>query len=334
MLLVPRRTVLMALAVGVLGVGAALAMPGPLRTYFLEENLYEVVPGVYRSAQPSADDLEAMIQDLRVRSVLNLRGERGGRQWLEAEREVTARHDLPHYSVRLNADRMPPGPRLREVAEILDRAPRPLLFHCQGGVERSGLVAAMAVLLDGGDLEAARDEFATSRGFVGFLARSDLPMVLDDYESWLTARGEAHAPERFRAWIATEYAPYFYRARIEPQEPAISLVAGQPATLRFRVTNTSTRPIPFRESRRRGVHLGAFLRAADAPPEETIPLRAGFVDVDLAPGASIDLELPLPPVSETGLWSLHVDLVDEHVKWFGDMGSQPIELPITVHAEG
>jgi protein tyrosine phosphatase (PTP) superfamily phosphohydrolase (DUF442 family) len=312
---------------------ALLALPGPVRTFLLEENLHAVVPGqIYRSAQPSAGELEAMIDELGLRSILNLRGERGGREWLEDEQAVAARRGLQHHSVRLNADRMPPSQRLREVVRILDEAPRPLLFHCQGGVERSGLVGALAVLLAGGDLDAARREFAASKGFVGFLARTDLPLVLDDYERWLAGRGETHDPERLRHWIDSEYAPYFYRARIEPLEVPAQLRAGEPATLRFRITNTSTRTIPFRESRRSGVHLGAFLEPHPDAGAEPAQIRSGFLDLDLAPGDSTELELSIPPLAAAGRWSMRVDLVDEHVKWFGDMGSEPVELAVEVRA--
>jgi protein tyrosine phosphatase (PTP) superfamily phosphohydrolase (DUF442 family) len=314
---------------------AALALPGPLRTFLFEENLHEVVPGrIYRSAQPSGAELAEMIDRLGLRSVLNLRGERGGKEWLREERRAAQERGVAHSTVRLNADRMPPAQRLREIVRVLDLAEQPLLFHCQGGVERSGLVGAVAVLLAGGDLDAARREFAASKGFVGFLARSDLPRVLDDYERWLAARGVPHAPDRFRAWVEADYAPDFYRARIDAVEPAPRLAPGREARLRFRVTNESLRPIPFRASHDRGVHLGAFLAAPAASTAEPLELRDGFRDLDLAPGDSAELELRLPPLERAGTWSLRVDLVDEQVKWFADMGSQPLALAVEVGADG
>lgn len=313
--------------------GVALAVPVPVRTFFFEENLHQIAPGVYRSAQPSAAELEAMIEKLGLRTVVNLRGERGGRAWLEAERAVAAAHGLAHHSVRFSADRMPPSQRLREVVRLLDTEPRPLLLHCQGGVERSGLVGAVAVLLAGGDLEAARAEFAPTRGYVGFIALSDLPLVIDAYAAWLDGRGEAHTPDRFRHWVDGVYAPYFYRAQIEPLDGAGALRAGHEEVLRFRVTNRSTEAIPFRASRERGVHLGAVLRPAAGGEPERIDLRSGFVDLELAPGASTELELPLPPLAP-GRWELHVDLVDEQVKWFADMGSEPLSLALDVRPPG
>lgn len=323
----PRLALLALCAAGSVGL---LFVPGPVHRFFFDENLMAVVPGaIYRSGQPTGAEMDGLVTRLGLRSVLNLRGERGGSAWLAEEREVTESRGVEHHTVRLSAKNMPPAQRLREIVEILDGAPRPLLFHCQGGVERSGLVGAVAVLLDGGDLAAAREEFAISKGFVPWISRSELPRVLDRYEAWLAATGASHTPDRFRAWVAEEYHPDFYRARIEPVAAPGPLAAGRPHVLRVRVTNESLEPIGFRATHERGVHLGGLLRPAAGTPAEVVELRDGFVDLDLAPGASHELELPLPPLAP-GAWRLDVDLVDEHVKWFHAMGSQPLSLALEV----
>jgi hypothetical protein len=328
-----RRLLLVALAVAA-ALAAALALPGPLHRFFFDENLLEVVPGeVYRSAQPDGPETEAFIERLGLRSILNLRGERGRSAWLVEERAAAAAHGVEHHTVRLSAKRMPPSPRLREIVEILDTAPRPLLFHCQGGVERSGLIGAVAVLLDGGDLAAARAQFSPAKGFVPAISRSEVPRVLDDYERWLAERGEPHTPDRFRAWVARDYHPYFYKASLAPVGTLGRLVPGQENALRVRVTNQSLRPIPFRATRESGVHLGAMLRAAGDEDDGAMELRDGFVDLDLAPGATHEFELVLPPL-EPGAFRIVVDLVDEGVKWFEAMGSTPLELDLVVAREG
>jgi protein tyrosine phosphatase (PTP) superfamily phosphohydrolase (DUF442 family) len=325
-----RRLHLAAVALTALATVGLLAAPGPVNRFFFDENLIAIVPGgIYRSAQPSGPELDAFVTRLGLRSVLNLRGERGGSDWLEEERAVTEARGVEHVTVRLSAKRMPPSQRLREIVEYLDTAPRPLLFHCEGGVERSGLIGAVAVLLEGGDLAAARAQFAPSKGYIQWISGSEVPRVLDEYEVWLAARGETHEPDRFRAWVADEYHPYFYRARIELVGAPPQLAAGRKQPVRVRVTNESRETIGFRASHERGVHVGAMLRAVGAADGEAIELRDGFVDLDLAPGASHEFELTLPPLAP-GAWSLEVDLVDEGVKWFGAMGSPPLSLALEV----
>jgi protein tyrosine phosphatase (PTP) superfamily phosphohydrolase (DUF442 family) len=309
---------------------ALLTAAGPLRSYVFERNLHAIVEGrVYRSAQPSGERLAEWISELGLRTVLNLRGQKSDddRHWLKEEIATAEQAGIAHVSLRMSAADMPPAQTLRELVRVIDTAERPLLLHCKAGAERSGLAAAVVVLLETGDLDAARAEFALDKGFVQLL-NPRLPRVLDDYEAWLRERGETSTPDRFRAWATTEYAPYFYRARIDPIDAPDRLAAGTSASLRFRITNESRQPIEFQSDRHTGVHLGARL----APPGggAGIELRGDLVDLSLAPGASTELALALPALAEPGLWALRVDLVDEGVKWFHSLGSTPLDLPIEV----
>jgi protein tyrosine phosphatase (PTP) superfamily phosphohydrolase (DUF442 family) len=321
-----RRALLVLLVAAV-----AFAVAGPLRSYVFSSNLHAVVEGeIYRSAQPSGARLDEWIHTLGLRSVVNLRGEKShdDRRWLREEIETAERAGIEHVSIRMSAADVPPAQTLRTLVRTLDTAPRPLLLHCKAGAERSALAAAVAVLLETGDLTAARAEFALDKGFVAWI-NPRLPRVLDDYAAWLAGRGETSTPDRFRAWVESEYAPYFYRARIEAIDAPAPLAAGASTTLRFRVTNTSREAIPFRSERHRGVHLGAKLTS---PGGEHRELRGGYVDLALAPGATVELDLVVPALERPGPWSLQVDLVDEGVKWFGALGSQPLALPIEVAA--
>jgi protein tyrosine phosphatase (PTP) superfamily phosphohydrolase (DUF442 family) len=322
-----RRRLLVALAIATL-----IAIGGPLRSYVFESNLHPVIAGaVYRSAQPSGAHLEEWIRTLSLRTVVNLRGEKSNddRRWLREEVAAAERAGIEHVSIRMSSDDLPPAPTLRKLVETLDTAPRPLLLHCAAGAERSSLASAVAVLLDGGDLAAARAQFALDKGFVRWL-NPRLPRVLDLYETWLAEQGRPATPDAFRTWVAREYVPYFYGAHIEALDAPVPLASNVPTELRFRVTNTSREPIPFRSERDRGVHLGAHLVSADGAVRRE--LRGGFVDLALAPGASVDLALVVPALAEPGPWRLQVDLVDEGVKWFGALGSLPLVLPIEVAA--
>lgn len=321
-----RRALVIAACVLVAGLGLAVA--GPLRSIVFESNLHAVVPGkIYRSAQPTDADIDGWVRELGLRSVVNLRGAKSNddRRWLAEERAAAERNGIEHVSLRMSADDMPPAQTLRELVHIIDTAPRPLLLHCRAGAERSGLASATAMLLEGKDLDAARAEFALDKGFV-YAINPRLPRVIDDYEAWLA--GEPTTPERFRSWVATEYAPYFYRAQIEAIAAPSRIAANAPAELRVRVTNTSRQTIAFQSSRERGVHLGAFVHAPNGG--ERLELRSGFVDLELAPGAATELTMPLPPIATPGRYEVELDLVDENVKWFQALGSKTLALPIEV----
>jgi protein tyrosine/serine phosphatase len=322
---ISRRTLWVAAAV-IAAIG--LAIPGPLRTYLFQSNLHPVVAGqIYRSAQPSKSDIDRWVPELGLRAVVNLRGAKRNddRRWLADEREAARRNGIEHVSLRMSSDDVPPAQTLRELVRILDTAPRPLLIHCGGGAERTALASAVAVLLSGGDLAAAHAEFALDKGYI-YLVSPRLPRVLDQYEEWLA--GQPTTPDRFRTWSMTEYAPYFYRARIEPIDAPARIAAGAAAELRVRVTNTSRQAILFRSTSDHGVHLGAHLRPTGGG--DPIELRAGLVDLELAPGATTELTLPLPPIASPGRYEVEVDLVDEGVKWFEALGSQSLTVPIEV----
>lgn len=298
---------------------------GPLVRLLFERNFQPVIPGeVYRSAQPARRDLERW-SPYAFRSIVNLRGNTRGRPWYLAETAFARERGIAHDTVRLNADRLPGRQTLVRLIELIDDAPRPLLLHCQGGVERSGLAGAVTVLLADHGIERAREEFDADRGYLQFFAQSDLPHVLDLYEAWLGEHSVSHTADRFRTWAQEVYAPYFYLAAFE--------VIGEPQDLRIRVTNRSREAIPLR-SGPRGVRLGARLYESgqDTPLDE---IRAPTPDRDLAPGEVVELSLPQPQGIAPGQrYRLHIDLVNEGVKWFAQMGAPALVVDWPARTKG
>jgi protein tyrosine phosphatase (PTP) superfamily phosphohydrolase (DUF442 family) len=293
-------------------------------------NFYMVIPNeVYRSAQPSPKTLEHQIRNLSLCSVINLRTNEKKRSWFKAEQEVAEAQGVDLHLVRLSVF-MPPRGTLRQLVHLLDTARRPLLLHCERGVERSGLASAVAVLLSGGDIIEARKQFSLTYGFVPLICRPDLLKVLDDYGQWLAVRGWPHTPERFRTWVENDYVPYFYRARLEPLDVPVSIVRGNKVLMRFRATNTSPQQWGFRSDGNRGVHLGAKVRMFEPSVKKEFELRGGFRNLTVSPGESVVLEIVIPATLESGRYKFFVDLVDESVKWFSDMGSEPFIFELRV----
>lgn len=109
-----------------------------------DDNFHTVEPGVfYRSAQPEGEELRAMIQRHHIRTVLNLRGPNPGRRWYDEELEVSRQEDITHLDFALSAEQQVPLDRMHEVLRMIERAPKPILVHCHGGSDRSGLVSAL-----------------------------------------------------------------------------------------------------------------------------------------------------------------------------------------------
>ena len=126
---------------------------GASRLLYLEEqgNFHAITPGeAYRSAQLDRDELEHYIRKCGLRSVINLRGKNDGERWYQEEIAVCRRFGIKHYDLGLSADRAPAPGDVQQLLQIFQTALRPVLIHCQGGADRSGLAAALwQVVIDG-----------------------------------------------------------------------------------------------------------------------------------------------------------------------------------------
>jgi protein tyrosine/serine phosphatase len=173
------------------------------------DNFYPVLPGkVYRSAQLSGPALRERISELRLRSVLNLRGANPGEEWYDEECEEAAQEGVLHYDLPIDSE-YPPGPEdLRELIGVLDRCERPVLIHCQSGIDRTGLAAAVCALLgEGGSPALAHEQLGLLYGYqLPWRTRTARQEAfLAQYEQWLAHEGYRHSPTHFRKWALAVY---------------------------------------------------------------------------------------------------------------------------------
>ena len=163
-------------------------------------------------------------------------------------------------------------------------AERPVLLHCMSGTDRSGLAAAVALLLDGHSPLRGREEFGLRHGYLAAFTRSELPDWLDLYEGWLVDRGFSHSPTRLVSFAQTGYTPYFYDAAIEPLVVPRSLEAGKPHAVSFQVTNRSPLPWSLPAGERSGVQLGLTVKSSDRGNDYQMSKRSNAEGETVAPG--------------------------------------------------
>lgn len=117
---------------------------GWLSYLLLAGNFYTVDAGVlYRSAQPSGARLERYVQDHHLRTVLNLRGAHPTADWYTEELAAASRLGVAHLDLRFSANEEATLKQMDELVEAMRSAPKPLLIHCMGGADRTGLAVAL-----------------------------------------------------------------------------------------------------------------------------------------------------------------------------------------------
>jgi protein tyrosine/serine phosphatase len=164
--------------------------------YTIEDHNFHVVAAgeVYRSAQMNGDDLARCIQKYGIKSVLNLRGENPTTSWHQTEIATTAKLNAVHYDRSLGSGTELTLEQMDDLVTLLRNAPKPMLIHCYGGADRSGLVSALyCFAIEGQKPEEADRQLTIWYGHVP-LIRPKVTAMDDSF--WRYVTNDAH-PQPF-----------------------------------------------------------------------------------------------------------------------------------------
>jgi len=304
--------------------GLLLAVSVQAVQLMLRNNFHAVVPGrFYRCAQPGVDDLREAIRKHGIRTVVNLRGVCQDMPFYLNECRIVHEAGASQVDVGFSAGRLPPVHELRHLVRALDRSEPPVLFHCRQGVDRTGLVSVLVLLLyTDTDLKEARRQLALRYGHITIGRTRYMNAFFDLYEDWLAQQGQSHAPEHLRRWIEKEYSAGASACRLEPVEVPRTVALHKPWAARVRAHNTSAKPWQFRAGTGAGIHVTYLL--IDDQGRGIAMGRAGLFNAIVPPGESIAVTVPLPPLREAGTYTLMIDMVDEQHGQFFQAGSEPL----------
>jgi protein tyrosine/serine phosphatase len=174
----------------------------------LNGNVHTVVPGsVYRSAQLNPRQLQRVIARYGVRTVISLRGGDEGDDWFCEQGVACGAEGAGLEGITFSARRLPHPGKLKKLLRAFDRSPYPLLFHCRGGADRTGMAATLYLHLYAGvPLDEAQRRGLTWRyGHFPFQA-APMGEFFDLY------RAEANGLP-LREWIREEYPRVFQQHR-------------------------------------------------------------------------------------------------------------------------
>jgi protein tyrosine phosphatase (PTP) superfamily phosphohydrolase (DUF442 family) len=139
----PRAFVAVSLILGVL----ALLSAWPIWLRW-SGNVHVVEPGVLlRSGQLGPDALTALIHDQSIRTVINLRGAHPEQPWYRKEVAAAQAAGATLVDLKLSATRLPSDEETKALTTTLADARPPILIHCEGGADRTGLASALYLAL-------------------------------------------------------------------------------------------------------------------------------------------------------------------------------------------
>lgn len=154
-------------------------------------NFHSILAGeAYRSGQLNYEEFVHYIRQYNIKSILNLRGANKGSDWYEEELAATTRMHVKLLDYGISANKDVPDPDIQALMTIIRDAPKPILIHCKGGADRSGLMAALYLYSSGRTAEDASGQLSLTYGHIAFWNTTEAM----DRTFWRYVG--AHAPDR------------------------------------------------------------------------------------------------------------------------------------------
>ncbi|WP_320046836.1 tyrosine-protein phosphatase [uncultured Ilyobacter sp.] len=97
----------------------------------------------YRSAQVDRTTLAMMIDNLELKTVINLRGANPSEQWYINEKAVCDEKGVTLVDIRWSARELPSQEELLKYYDAIKSVQEPILIHCKAGADRTGAAAAI-----------------------------------------------------------------------------------------------------------------------------------------------------------------------------------------------
>lgn len=288
---------------------ALVFLIGELVYIFGAGNLRVVIPGrIYRSSQPNPATLAKLVTDHNIRTVFNLRGCCDPTAWYLAEAGAAQKAGISLEDFSFSAGRLPSTSVLKRLVEAIDHAEEPILIHCHQGIDRTGMVAALWLLLrTQTTFEDALPQLSLRYAHLPWGRTGNLDRFMAYYGDYLKENGLVHRPEVLRDWIARLYVPGAGKVRMELRDPGeLEVAAGHPAKIGIRCINESLEPWMLRPGNNSGHHLYWYI--VDPNRVTVYAGLSGLFETTVPPGESILLEVPVPGHIPTGDYLLRADM--------------------------
>ncbi len=195
------------IALGITAVLCAVILFGLWGIGVFGGNVHTVVPHqVYRSAQLTGHNLDSVLANDHIRTVINLRGGTDKDSWYRSELAECQKYGAQHVDVPMSGRVLPSPAQLEGLFHAFDTEPYPVLFHCKAGSDRSGLTGTIYMnVYQHVPLDQAEGSQLTWR--YGHFAWGQTHAMNDFFDLY---RKTNHG-QSLRDWITTQY-PKLYSA--------------------------------------------------------------------------------------------------------------------------
>lgn len=171
-----------------------------------------VVPGVFRSNQPSPMVLRRLSCKAGIRTVISLRGINQSASSL-FEIEECRRLGLSLIAFKMSSRGAPKASRIVAFAELLQGIDYPVLLHCKSGADRAGFAAALYLLLSGeGTIEQARAQLSWRYLHFKGAKTGRLDAFLEAYQ-----RAYEQTGVDLLTWVQEDYDPDEINRNFQPK---------------------------------------------------------------------------------------------------------------------
>lgn len=169
-------------------------------------NQHQIAPGVWRSNYPDPSRI-ARLADMGIVNIITLRG-MTATPWFLLEAEACAQNGIALHGVTMRSAAAPSREALKELIGLFRTVERPFLIHCKSGADRTGLAAAIYLIVNEGQpAEKARRMLSLRYLHADFLKAGVLDMLLSDF----AASGKTD----FEDWLDHDYDAAALQARFD-----------------------------------------------------------------------------------------------------------------------
>ncbi len=185
-------------------------------------NLHRIGAEAYRAAQPAPHHFRRF-KKLGIETVVNLRGGRAFGSY-PLEIEACAREGLAYEELRLRSRDAPEVETLEETAALLRRIAYPAVFHCKSGADRSGLMAALYLMLvEDAPPSVAKRALSLRYGHFRVGPTGVLDAFVEAYEAAEAAARARGETLDFMTWVRRDYDRDALKKRFQARKWAIFL---------------------------------------------------------------------------------------------------------------